>query len=167
MNVTKLVRPSLRCARVAYFTDMTSAAAGTIPLGVFCEIKTPHVHGLALKARGLLSPKESKSIAPIFRQHLTNPFNFLSAEFDAAWAKVDDGGALSFLTKKHAGALSILAPYQPVTESVGWWRGLLGEPEVDAMLGNAATAAFDQLMAEMPSWDGPTLTPTLRLQLAA
>jgi hypothetical protein len=163
MNVARFSRPTLFAARVVYFTDMTNRDAKTIPLGVFCEIKTEHVHGLALKARSQLGPPELGAVAPIFRNSLTNPFSYLSSEFDAAWSREQEG-ALDFLAHKHFGALSVLAPYQSTTVRT-WWRDLLGGPELDAMLKDAVSQAFDSLMTTIPTIDGPN--PTMRLQLAA
>jgi hypothetical protein len=166
-EVTRLVRPSMRCARVVYFTDMTRAGAGTIPLGVFCEIKTAHIHGLALKARTLLGKREIGAITPVFRPHLTNPFKFLGAEFDAAWQQTDENCALGFLTRKHSTSLSALAPYHPAAADRGWWRGLLAEPEVDALLKTVIDREFAALMTETPAWDdGPGQPPVVRMQLA-
>ena len=168
-EVTKLVRPAMRCARVEFFTNVTRQTnRGPIPLGVFCEVKAQHVHGLALKARTRLSDSEIDAIASPFRKALSDPFHYLSGEFDAAWAAgVSAGCALGFLTGKHSAALSVLAPYHPAAaERPSWWRSLIGGPEVNELLKNVITSEFDRLLVEVPTWDGPTPPPVLRLQLA-
>jgi hypothetical protein len=162
--------PSLRCGRAVFLTNMARPTnTSAIPLGVFCEIKTSQVHALALKARTLLSQNEIDAIAPVLRKPLANPFQFLSSEFDAAWAGgLETSGALAFLTKKHAAALSVLAPYHPATaDRASWWRGLFGEPKVNALLESVVDGEFDSLLSEIPCWDGPTPPPVLRMQLAA
>ena len=148
-NVTPMVRPSLRAARVVYYTDMTRSNSRVIPLGIFCEITLPHGLGLGLKARSALSEEEAAALAPIFRGPLSNPFNFLAAEFDLAWG--NGASALDFLARKHAAALSVLAPYQPTAER-SWYQG---EPEVRAKLENAVDREFAALLATIPPADTP------------
>lgn len=166
-DVTKLVRPSMRCARVQYFLNMTHRTEfDSIPLGVFCEIKTSQMRALALRARTRLSDNEANSITPVFRDHIINPFQYLAKEFDAAWASADTSCALSFLTRKHSAALSVLAPYHPTAADRPWWQGLFGEPEVSSLLEQVIYAEFERLMDDVPPRDGPTKPSVLRVQLA-
>jgi hypothetical protein len=168
-EVTKLVRPSLRCVRVAFFPNLARRSnLKAIPFGVFCEVKTARVHGLALKARALLSENELEAIALVFRKHLANPFAYFSAEFDSAWsASGGAGSALDFLAQKHTAALSVLEPYHPAeADRHSWWRALFGEPETNGFLKKVVYEEFDRLLAELPPWDGPTPPPVLRVQLA-
>ena len=172
-NITPMVRPSLRAARILYCTEMTRSNGRVVPLGVFCEIKLPHGHGLALKARSALSAEEAALIAPIFRAPLTNPFGYLATEFDLAWDNFDGTSALGYLANKHSTALSVLAPYEPAAERGAWYRGLFGEPEVQAKLKSAVNREFDLLLADFPppadspAPQGEPPVPVVRLQLAA
>jgi hypothetical protein len=173
-DVAKLVRPSLRCARAVFFTNMTQRGAhAAIPLGIFCEVKTSQGHGLALRARKVLSDAEIKAVAPIFQGALSNPFQYLSTEFEAAWsASIDSGGALGFLSKKHSAALSVLAAYHPAAADRPWWQGLFGEPKVTDLLESVTRAEFQNMITQIPSWDGPAPSneppaPSLLLKLAA
>jgi hypothetical protein len=169
-DVARLISPSMRCARVVFIPNLARQSnEGAVPLGVFCEIRTAEIRGLALKARTRLAESELKAIALVFQKLLANPFDFFSSEFDAAWTAGTKGGgyALDFLSNKHAGSLSVLAPYHPAAANKHyWWRSLFGEPETDSLLKEVVYGEFDRLIANIPSWDGPTPPPTLRMQLA-
>jgi hypothetical protein len=171
-SITQMVRPSLRVARVVYCTDLTRSGSRVIPLGIFGEIRLSHGYmGLGLKARSALSAAEMALIAPIFKTALANPFSYLAAEFDLAWAHADSrNSALDFLTMKHTAALSVLAPSQPAIERA-WYRGLFREPEVEAKLKSAVSHEFDTLLADVPgdtpAPKGDAPVPVVRLQLAA
>jgi hypothetical protein len=169
MTVSRMIRPSLRASRVVYFSDMTRAGSRIIPLGVFCEIVHSGGHGLALKARSVLTNGERAAVASIFGERLSDPFKFLCGEFDAAWSQAEPGKCLDFLAAQHTAALSVLAPYSPAIER-SWHRGLLGEPDAEAKLKNATMREFDALLTEVPPGDAPAPSdapPIVRLQVAA
>lgn len=163
-----IIRPSIRAARVVYLTNITRSGGRVIPLGVFCEINSRLGHGLALKARSALTDDERAAVAPIFGERLSNPFNFLRGEFDAAW-QAAPGKCLDFLADRHTAALSVLAPYSPALGR-SWHHGLLGKPDEEAKLKNAAIREFDALLTELPPGDAPAPSdapPIVRVQLAA
>ena len=171
-NISQIVQPSLRVARVVYYADIAHSNGRVIPLGIFGEIRLSHGYGgLGLMARSALSDTELALVAPIFRSVLANPFNYLGTEFDLAWAHADmSNSALDFLTAKHSAALSVLASYQPAIERA-WYRGLFRDPEVGAKLRSAISREFDALLAEIPPSGDPLTTgeapaPVVRLQLA-
>jgi hypothetical protein len=168
MTVSRMIRSSLRAARVVYFTNMTRSGGRIIPLGVFSEIVHSGGHGLALKARSTLTDAERAAVASIFGERLSDPFKFLCGEFDAAWSQAEPGKCLDFLAAQHTAALSVLAPYSTAQRS--WYQDLLGEPDAEAKLKNATIREFDALLAEGFPGDAPApgdAPPIVRLQVAA
>ena len=144
-NVANFVRSSLRVSRVIYFTNVTSAAAPIIPLGVFAEIMLPQVHGLALKARSSLTPSETAMIGPLLRDRLADPFSFLREEFQEAWDHAAPGEALNFLARRHTAALTIPAARDFV--SAGSWLAFMRRSEtVEVKLSTAIDQEFAALL---------------------
>src|SRR4051812_19526463 len=105
-----ILQPAFRVARIVYFTDLSRASARVVPLGTLAEVITPHVYGLALKARAGLKADELALVTPLIREQMKNPFSFLRGEFDAAWENADPGRAIDFLAGRHTSSLSVLAP---------------------------------------------------------
>lgn len=145
----QIIEPSLRVARVVYFTDLTRRNAPTIPLGAFAEIMLPEVHGLALKARANLSEDEQLLLGGLLRAPLAEPFKFLAKEFDIAWVQAEPGRALDFLAGRHTASLSVLAPHISRAANSPWWSRLLrGKEDVEAKLSHAVDAEFADLLKE-------------------
>jgi hypothetical protein len=160
-NVRTMIRPSLRVARLVYFTDLTRKSARIIPLGALCEITLPSAHGLALKARAELTPSETASVAPLLRESLAKPFTFLRDEFDLAWDEAEFGQALKFLGERHNASLSLLSPHDGEAEG-SWHRWLTGEKEFEVRLGTAVEREFadllkDTLPAPLPNDTAPKI----------
>ncbi len=147
---------SFRVARIVYLTDLTRANARVIPLGALSEVELPHVHGLALKARAVLQPQELAAISPLIRERLTDPFEFMRGEFDAAWKNAEPGKALDYLAARHASSLSILAP----TDYAGsnWLLSRIfpvTEDTLEAKLSAAVDSEFSELLK---LYNGPSAT---------
>jgi hypothetical protein len=146
-NVERLVRPSLRVARVIYYTDVTKAAAPVIPLGVFSEILLPQLHGLALKARSSLTLAETGRIGPLLRERLADPFSFLREEFEEAWDRAHPGKALDFLAERHATALSIPAARE-FSSSISWLSFIRRSDTAEVKLSDAIDSEFAALLRD-------------------
>jgi hypothetical protein len=138
--------PSVRAARVVYFTNLTNRSAPVIPLGVFAEIMLPKIHGLALMARSSLSPTERGMIGALMRDRLADPFSFLRDEFEEAWDKAEPGKALDFLATRHTAALSVLAPHEVAIG--GFWLKLFGSNKVEVKLSSAIDQELDELLRQ-------------------
>ncbi|SRR6266705_3389059 len=158
-NVANLIRPSLRVARVVYFTDVTRANARVIPLGAFSEIVLPHVHGLALKARSNLNSAESELINPLMKDQLADPFAFFREQFNLAWKEARPGQAIDFLASRHTTALSVLAPRN--IEEGSWWGRFMRarDDAVELKLSDAV----DQEFADILKAYGDSATPKRKL----
>src|SRR4051794_25162503 len=98
-------QPAFRVSRIVYFTNLTRDAARVIPLGSLAEVITPHVHGLALKARTALATDELALVTPLLRDRIKNPFTFLRGEFDLAWEGAEPGKVIEFLAGRHSTSL--------------------------------------------------------------
>jgi hypothetical protein len=166
MNVHTMVRPSLRVARVVYFTDVTRADAPIIPLGAFSELVLPHGHALALKARSSLKEEELAKVAGLIRERLKNPFDMLRQEFDLAWEQAKPGYAIAYLAQRNASALSILAPRDCV-EKPRWYSFILEKPEAEAKIASAVNKEFSDLLHELAPTDPIAPDERTRIEVAA
>ena len=145
-TAAKQPEPFFKVARIVYFTDLSTADARVIPLGIFGEVILPHVQALALKARSALTEEELNLISPLIRDRLKNPFKFLRGEFNIAWDR--SGGALEFLAERHSSSLSILAPSDVGVADGKWLFGRAVPPRDDAVEGKLSSAV-DREYAEL------------------
>jgi hypothetical protein len=146
-----------RVARIVYFTDLTSAKGRVIPLGSLAEVRLPHVHALALKARGALNKDELALITPLIRDKLADPFAYLRLEFDLAWSKAKSGHAIEFLAQRHASSLSVLAPTD--YSERGWLLSRLRAPRDEAVEGKLSAAVDSEFAELLKRYGGQVAAP--------
>lgn len=93
---------TLLVARVHYRTSMGSNDSPIIALGLFGEIAIPgRLRGLGLVARTELNKREFGMLDTIGERTLSNPFEYLSSQFEDAWKNAALGEAISYLQSRH------------------------------------------------------------------
>lgn len=118
-----------------------------IPLGVFAEIVSGSVHGLALKARSNLTMTETNMIGSLLRERLADPFALLRDEFEEAWSNATPGEALNFLARRHTTALSIPSPRE-VAITGSWLPFMRRYETVEVRLSSAIDTEFEALLRD-------------------
>lgn len=142
-----------RQTRIAFTTDMTRAAP-VIPLGYMLEgVWDDETRWLGLVGRTKLTPAELQRVNLTTWPDLTEPFEFLSKQFEAGWgARWGDAGS----AVEHAWARSAL-----VVEVSDAAR-LLGDANVDF---RADQQAAGQLLIGKLSTFIPMLAPIIAAQV--
>lgn len=102
----------LLLSEVSYQREGEHIAGESVLLGYFAEIIYPKLRGLGLVSRIDLRPAELDLINSKDHDQLSQPYDFLAAEFEKAWNMVRDkkSNALTYLSTQHNTTLRILPP---------------------------------------------------------
>ena len=94
---------SLNVSTIAFYSEIGKADGHVIPVGVMAEIALPdaRLRGLGLIARTELLPEELSAVGYLGERLIPKPFEYLTEQFNAAWANSAPGKALEYLASKH------------------------------------------------------------------
>ena len=114
-NIITLVAADaiLRVSKVVYRLDVLRPAtvAEAIPLGVFADMRIEsRLYGLGLMARSSVSEHEIQRVGTLARLLISQPFEFLSKEFDHLIDSDDSSRAFANLPNLHSTALHVSPP---------------------------------------------------------
>ena len=109
-NVIPLETGTFKLSAMEFHSAPSDEHAPTIKLGYIGEIVLPNMLSLGLIARTALSEHEMDLVGELGRRTLSDPYDFLSEEFDAAWEKGERGRAIEFLCARHQHSLRVALP---------------------------------------------------------
>jgi hypothetical protein len=101
---------TLHVSMIEFYAELGKPDGRVIPLGVMAEISLPFLRGLGMIGRTELRRDEIELAGSLGGKLISRPFDYLSEQFDDAWANTASGKALHYLAARHLYSLHFSVP---------------------------------------------------------